>query len=40
MEIKKGNNSYSVPGWVIAAGIATVGTIIGNICKTIEETHK
>lgn len=35
MEVKKGDRITKIPGWVIAAGIATVGTIVADICKTI-----
>lgn len=35
MEVKKGDKFVKVPGWVIATGIATVGTIVADICKTI-----
>ena len=35
MEIKKGENTINIPGWVIATGIATLGTIVADICKTI-----
>lgn len=40
MEIKNGNKTIHIPGWVIAAGIATVGTIVTDICKTIGSMHK
>ena len=40
MEVKKGENTYNVPSWVIAAGIATVGTIVADICKTIGQKRK
>lgn len=40
MEVKKGENTYSIPGWVVAAGIATVGTIVADICKTIAKKQK
>ena len=39
MEIKKENNSIVIPGWVIATGIATIGTIVADICKTISQTR-
>ena len=35
MEVKKGENTYSVPAWVIAVGAATVGAIVTDICKTV-----
>lgn len=35
MEIKKGDKSVKVPGWVLATGIATVGTIVADICRTV-----
>ena len=35
MEVKKGDKLVKVPGWVVAAGIATVGTIVADICKTV-----
>lgn len=37
MEIKKGDHTIKLPGWVIAAGIVTVGTIVSDICKTVEK---
>lgn len=40
MEFKKGDKTITVPGWVIAAGIATVGTIVGDICRVRIENHK
>lgn len=40
MEVKKGEKTMSIPGWVIAAGIATVGAIVADICRTVEKTHK
>ena len=40
MEVKKGENTYNIPGWVIAAGIATVGTIVADVCKTIGQKRK
>lgn len=40
MEVKKGENTFSIPGWVIAAGIATVGAIVADICKTVEKRRK
>lgn len=40
MEVKKGDNITKIPGWVIAAGIATVGAIVADICRTVEKTHK
>lgn len=40
MEVKKGEKTISIPGWVIAAGIVTVGAIITDICRTVEKTHK
>lgn len=35
MEVKKGDNTTKIPGWVIAAGIATVGAIVADICNVI-----
>ena len=40
MEVKKGENTIKIPGWVIAAGIVTVGTIVADICKTISQKQK
>lgn len=40
MEVKKGDKTYSIPGWVVAAGIATVGTIVADICKVRIANHK
>lgn len=33
MEFKKDNKSIVVPGWVIAAGIVTLGAMVTDICK-------
>ena len=40
MEVKKGDKTMSIPGWVIAAGIVTIGAAITDICRTVEKTHK
>lgn len=40
MEIKNGEKTINVPGWVVAAGIATIGTIIADICKVRIANHK
>ena len=45
MEIRKidaahGEKTINVPGWVVAAGIATIGTIIADICKVRIANHK
>ena len=40
MEIKNGEKTINVPGWVVAAGIATIGTIIADICKVLIANHK
>ena len=40
MEVKNGEKTISIPGWVVAAGIATVGTIVADICKTIGMKRK
>ena len=40
MEVKNGEKTISIPGWVIAAGITTVGTIVADICKTIGMKRK
>lgn len=40
MEVKKGDKTVSIPGWVVAAGIVTVGTIITDICKVRIANHK
>ena len=40
MEVKNGEKTWSIPGWVIATGIATVGTIIADICKVRIANHK
>lgn len=33
MEIKKGDKLITVPGWVLAAGIVTLGAMVTDICK-------
>lgn len=40
MEVKKGDKTLTIPGWVVAAGIVTVGTIVADICKVRIENHK
>ena len=35
MEVKKGDKTITVPGWVIAAGVVTIGGIVTDICRTI-----
>lgn len=35
MEVKKGDNSCSIPAWAIAVGFAMVGGIVTDICKTV-----
>ena len=35
MEVKKGENTYSVPAWAVAIGFAMVGGIVTDICKTV-----
>lgn len=40
MEIKNGEKTINVPSWVVAAGIATIGTIIADICKVRIANHK
>ena len=40
MEFKRGDKTIKVPGWVIAAGIVTLGTMVGDICKVRIENHK
>lgn len=40
MEVKKGDKLVAIPGWVIAAGIVTIGTIVGDVCKTIAAKRK
>ena len=40
MEVKKGDKTVTIPGWVLAAGIVTVGTIVADICKTVVARKK
>ena len=40
MEFKRGDKTIKVPGWVIAAGIVTLGTLVGDICRVRIENHK
>ena len=40
MELKKGDKTVAIPGWVIAAGIVTIGTIVSDICKTLVAKKK
>lgn len=40
MEVKKGDKTLRIPGWVIAAGIVTIGAIVTDICKTVDRTRK
>ena len=40
MEVKKGENTYSIPGLVVMAGIVTLGVIVSDICETIGQKRK
>lgn len=40
MEVKKGDKAFSVPGWVLATGIVTLGAIVSDICKVKIGNHK
>lgn len=40
MEVKKGDKTINVPGWVLAAGIVTLGAMVTDICKVKIENHK
>lgn len=40
MELKKGDKTVTIPGWVVAAGIVTIGTIVADICKTVVAKKK
>lgn len=40
MELKKGDKSVNVPGWVVAAGIVTLGAMVADICKVAISNHK
>lgn len=44
MEVKNGEKTWSIPGWVIATTltttVATVGTIVADICKVKIANHK
>lgn len=35
MEVRKGENTYSVPGWVIAVGAGIIGAAVTDVCKTV-----
>lgn len=37
MEVKKGENNYSIPAWAVAVAVATVGGIVTDICKTVSK---
>lgn len=39
MEVKKGDKTFSVPGWVLAAGIVTLGAMVTDICKVAINKH-
>lgn len=40
MEIKKGDKTITVPGWVLAAGVVTIGGIVSDICRTVGQKRK
>ena len=40
MEVKKGENTYNIPGLVVMAGIVTLGVIVSDICETIVQKRK
>ena len=40
MEVKKGENTYSIPDLVVMAGIVTLGVIVSDICETIGQKRK
>lgn len=40
MEVKKGDKTITVPGWVLAAGVVTIGGIVTDICKTVASKRK
>lgn len=40
MEVKKGDKTLTIPGWVLAAGIVTIGAIITDICRTVDKARK
>lgn len=40
MEVKKGENTYNIPGLVVMAGIVTLGVIVSDICETIGQKRK
>ena len=40
MEVKKGDKSMSIPGWVLAAGVVTLGAMVTDICKVAISKHK
>lgn len=35
MEVKRGNDTVKIPAWVLVAGVATIGTIVTDICRTV-----
>lgn len=37
LELKTDKKTLNIPAWVIVAGIATVGTIVTDICKTVAD---
>lgn len=40
MEIKIGEKIITIPSWVVAAGVVTVGTIVSDICNVRISNHK
>lgn len=40
MEVKKGDKTINLPGWVLVAGLAAIGGIVTDICKTVATKRK
>lgn len=40
MEIKIGDKTVTIPSWVVAAGVVTMGTIVSDICNVRIANHK
>ena len=40
VEVKKGDRSINIPGWVGAALIVTLGAMVTDICKVAISNHK
>lgn len=40
MEVKNGEKTWSIQGWVVAVGVAMLGAIVNDICKVRIANHK